>query len=229
MDKDSLLASFVRLLLGIPALILANAIEDPWRDFLLPLLPRSLSKDAVDTLFDVSLLATMLAAWMTTLKIADLIFGTSFLQYGTNRGAISREERARLHRRGLLILLGIVTADQLLNLAFGTAHPVIASDGSDMAPDAMLIVDSLGILLFAFAWWRSRDSLESLALSLVVSGGASIVLDQIMRNRVAQIPIHALGSQEIISFAPIVGIIGMGLLVVSWFWEPNENAASDET
>jgi hypothetical protein len=215
-----------RVLLGFPVAILVLRIADPWQNFLLPLLPPHLSADAVATIFGFSLLAIMFVVWMAILKIVDLAFGTKLYPYGPRATSLPTSERPQLRRRGLLIILGIVAADQATKFAFGVAHPVVTQNPPALAPDAILIVDSLGLLLLLVILWRSRERLQSLAISLMLGGAASAILDQVLRKSVVVLQFYAFGLTPVFSLAEIAAVVGLALFAVSWFWEPRLKTAA---
>jgi lipoprotein signal peptidase len=212
-----------RTLLGFPVLILMIKLWEPWQQMLLPLLPRSLSADAAETILNFSFLTMMLAVWVGILKIVDIVFRTRLFPYGSGDDTSPPTQRAQLRRRGLLIMLAVFGLDQLTKFAFGVAHPFPA----DEAPDAVIIGTCLGLLLVLFAWWRSRGKLAPLALSLVIGAGCSFVFDYAVRNHLVTLQLSALALPA--TLADVVGFAGLALYGLSRFWEPGKSGDPPET
>lgn len=218
-----------RILLGFPVGVLILKIADPWQNFLLPLLPPHLSADAEMEIFGFSLIAIYFAVYLTVLKIIDLAFGTKLYPYGPKATSLPVSERAQLRRRGLLIILGIAAADQATKFAFGVVHPAITESPPALAPDAVLIVNGLALLLFFIFWWRSRESLQSLALSLILGGVPSAILDQAIRKSVVVLQFYVFGLTVVFTLAEIAAVVGLVLLAVSLYWEPRPKSPEPST
>jgi hypothetical protein len=213
----------VRLLLGLPSLVLAAWLDEPLQHVLLPLLPKDLSADADAMIYGFTLAAIVLGTWIAILRMVDLIFGTKFYPWGSRPDASTAGERAAHRLRGLLIVLSVIAADQALKFVFGVAHPQAVEAGNFSSPDAVLILSTVIVLFVSITWLRSRDWLQSLALSLLLAATASPLLDLALRGHAMVLDGRLFGLS--FSLAELAGLCGVVLYVLSWFWEPGEDRA----
>ncbi len=123
----------LQLLLGFPVLILATNMAPQWRDFLLPLLPRNLSANAVSTIYGFSLLALILAGWTIITRVVDALFGTRLYPYYSKAERLPLGELAeRTTPRRRFWMAGSV-ADEL-PLVIGVLIPFRRKRGSTIVP-----------------------------------------------------------------------------------------------